>query len=85
MEKIRFAKRFFERIKIGKLQNDGNFSGNSQNFTNFEKREKSSKFHKISHSAKTTYLATNFYEDDTLFQNSRFSLSNFMDFLSVFC
>jgi hypothetical protein len=52
------------------FQNNGNFSGNSQNFTSFW-----SKFQKNggNHFATTTYLAINFYEDDTLFQNSRFS------------
>jgi hypothetical protein len=46
------------------------FPENSQNFISFW-----SKFQKKNggnHFAKTTYLATNFYEDDTLFQNSCF-------------
>jgi hypothetical protein len=52
------------------FQNNGNFSGNSQNFASswlkFQKKNGRNHF------AKTSYLATNFYEDDTLFQNSCF-------------
>jgi hypothetical protein len=44
---------------------------------NFKKK------HGGNHFAKTTYLATNFYEDDTLFQNSCFSLLKFRGLFSV--